>query len=232
MRARLAALALVALAAPARADEDDRPEIQRMRFVESGANLAVSTLPPGGIGKLFDTATYEALNTGIPSTVVIRIQITPSDSDEPVAEQLIQRSVVYDVWDELYTLRLDEPGRSSATTWPRGVVDGAGGRRTVRVKFRAEALKLLTAIDNLPVARLDAFPVSKVFVLKMVVELNPVSKETLAEVRRWMSQGASGGLDRGGAFFGSFVSVFYNPKIADADRVLRIRSQPFFRSPP
>ena len=33
-------------------------------------------------------------------------------------------------------------------------------------------------------------------------------------------------------FFGSFVSVFYNPKIADADRVLRLRSQPFFRPPP
>lgn len=231
MRAWLAALALVALAAEARADEDDKPEIQRMRFVESGPNLAVSTLPPGGIGKLFDTATYEALNTGIPSTVVIRIQITPGDSDEPIAEQLIQRSVVYDVWDELYTLRLDEPARPSAAAW-RGVVDQASGRRTVRVKFRAEALKLLTAIEGLPVARLDAFPIGKVFVLKMVVELNPVSKETLAEVRRWMSQGASGGLDRGGAFFGSFVSVFYNPKIADADRVLRIRSQPFFRSPP
>jgi hypothetical protein len=71
-----------------------------------------------------------------------------------------------------------------------------------------------------------------VFVLKMVVELNPVSKETLAEVRRWLSQGNGGGLDRGGAFFGSFVSVFYNPKIADADRVLRIRSQPFYRPAP
>jgi hypothetical protein len=72
-------------------------------------------------------------------------------------------------------------------------------------------------------------PVDKVYVLKMVIELNPVSRETLAEVRRWLSQGTGGGLDRGGAFFGSFVSVFYNPKIADADRVLRIRSQPFYR---
>ena len=215
MRAAIVAAALLAIAATAYA-EDERPEIQRMRFVESGDDLQLSTLPPGGIGKLFDTTAYEALSTGIPSTVVIRIQITPQDSDEPVAEQLIQRSVVYDVWDEIYTLRLDQPG----------------GRKTIKVKYRAEALKWLTAIDDLPVARLAVLPINQVFVLKMVVELNPVSKETLAEVRRWLSQGNGGGLDRGGAFFGSFVSVFYNPKIADADRVLRIRSQPFYRPTP
>jgi hypothetical protein len=213
-----AAVLAVATALPSDAAyaDDDKPEIQRMRFVESGDDLLVSTLPPGGIGKLFDTTTYEALSTGIPSTVVIRIQIAPHDSDTPVAEQLIQRSVVYDVWDEIYTLRLDQPG----------------GRKTIKVKYRAEALKWLTSIENLPLARLSVFPVNQVFVLKMVVELNPVSKETLAEVRRWLSQGQGGGLDRGGAFFGSFVSVFYNPKIADADRVLRIRSQPFYRPPP
>jgi hypothetical protein len=124
--------------------------------------------------------------------------------------------VVYDVWDEIYTVELDQPG----------------GTKKVKVKYRAEALKWLTAIDDLPIARLTVLPFEQVFVLKMVVELNPVSKETLAEVRRWLSQGNGGGLDRGGAFFGSFVSVFYNPKIADADRVLRIRSQPFYRPPP
>lgn len=217
-RAAAAAVLAVATAAHARAAnaDDDKPEIERVRLVESGDELMVSTLPPGGIGKLFDTSAYEALSTGIPSTVVIRIQIAPQDSDAPVAEQLIQRSVVYDVWDEIYTLRLDQPG----------------GRKTIKVKYRAEALKWLTAIEDLPVARLGVLPVNQVFVLKMVVELNPVSKETLAEVRRWLSQGNGGGLDRGGTFFGSFVSVFYNPKIADADRVLRIRSQPFYRPPP
>jgi len=207
--------AMLAIATTAHA-EDDKPEIQRMRFVESGDELRVTPLAPGGIGKLFDTSAYEKLSTGIPSIVVIRIQIAPADSDTPVAEQLIQRSVVYDVWDEVYTLQLDQPG----------------GRKKFQVKFRAEALKWLTAIEDLPVARLAVLPVDQVFVLKMVVELNPVSKETLTEVRRWLSQGTGGGLDRGGAFFGSFVSVFYNPKIADADRVLRIRSQPFYRPTP
>jgi hypothetical protein len=215
VRLAVIAAALALATAPAHA-EDDKLEIQRMRFVESGNDLTVTTVPPGGIGQLFDAPSYEALGSGISSTVVIRMRVTPLDSDTPVAEQLIRRSVVWDVWDEIYTVELDQPG----------------GSRKVKVRYRAEALKWLTAIDDLPIARLDVLPYKQVFVLKMVVELNPVSKETLAEVRRWLSQGAGGGLDRGGAFFGSFVSVFYNPKIADADRVLRIRSQPFFRPPP
>jgi hypothetical protein len=67
-----------------------------------------------------------------------------------------------------------------------------------------------------------------VYYIRIIAQLNPVEKETLTQVRRWLSQGNGGGLDRGGAFFGSFVSVFVNPKIAEADRVLRVRSQPFY----
>ncbi len=217
MTARLIAIVALAVAVPASARADaDEPELQKMRFIETGTNLLVSISPPAGIGKLFDATAFDALGTGIPSTVVIRVQVTPRDSDTPAVEQLITRSVVYDVWDEIYTLRLEEPGNA----------------RTLKVKYRAEALKWLTTMDGVPVGKLAALPVGQVFVLKMVVELNPVSKETLAEVRRWLSQGSSGGLDRGGAFFGSFVSVFYNPKLADADRTLRIRSQPFYRASP
>jgi hypothetical protein len=203
---------LAALAAVARADED-APEQVRMNFVERGDDLTVSTK----LTKLFDNSTYAALDTGFLSTVVIRFWVYPKDSNEPVSFLLVQRSVLYEVWDEDYVLRLDEPG----------------GPKTIKVKYRAEALKLLTSIDDLPIAQLSQVPRDgSMYMLAMEVELNPVSKETLAEVRRWLSQGTGGGLDRGGAFFGSFVSVFVNPKIAAADRVLRIRSQPFFRPKP
>jgi len=147
--------------------------------------------------------------------VVIRVWITRRDSTDVVAEQLFVRSSVFDVWDEYYTLVLDQKGRRATTT----------------VKLRSEALKWLTKIEDIPIARLDVLPINDVFVLQMLVELNPVSNEELAEVRRRLSQGNGGGIDRGGALFGSFVSVFYNPKIASEDRVLRIRSQPFFRPP-
>jgi hypothetical protein len=212
-RALLIALVAVGTltAAAARAD-DATPDLVRMRFVERGNDLTVST----AFTKLFDSSAYNALDTGFASTVVIRAWIYPRDGADPVAFQYVQRSVVYDIWDEVYVLRLDEPT----------------GRRTLKVKYKAEALKELTSVEGLPIARLADLPYDAVYTLSMIVELNPVSKETLAEVRRWLSQGNGGGLDRGGSFFGSFVSVFVNPKIAEADRVVSLRSQPFFRPHP
>jgi hypothetical protein len=204
-------LALLALTAVATA-EDDKPEVHKFRFIERGANLTV-TANPTPLAKLFDSAAYDALDSGFTSTVVIRIWIYPKGSTEPASYVLLQRQVVYNVWDEVFEMKID-------------------GRAPIKEKRQSEALKKLTSLEDIPVARLANLPYDQVYLLAMVVELNPISKETLAEVRRWLSQGTSGGLDRGGAFFGSFVSVFVNPKIPEADRVLRVRSQPFYRPKP
>jgi hypothetical protein len=207
----LVAIALLFVALPARA-EDDKVEVQRMRFIERGQSLTAT----GNIAKLFDQAAYEQLNSGFPSTIQIGTAVYPRDSTTALAYRVELRTVVYDLWDEQYVIR----------------IEGQNGKRTRKVKYRAEALKILTAIDDFPIALLKDIPHDDVFYLTLTVQLNPVSKETLAEVRRWLSQGTAGGLDRGGVFFGSFVSVFVNPKIAEADRVLRIRSQPFYRPKP
>jgi hypothetical protein len=208
----LAALAM-AFAAPGRAfADDDAPELVKMRFFERGPQLLVTT----SLTKLFDSGTYAELESGISALLLIRFWVYPKGSTDAVSFLVIQRRVLYNMWDEVYEVELDEPG----------------GRRVVKVKYKAEALKLLTSIDSLPVARLDRIPYEKHHMLAMVVELNPVSQETLAEVRRWLSEGSGGGLERGGSFFGSFVSVFVNLKVPDADRVLRIQSQPFFRPRP
>jgi hypothetical protein len=207
---RAAVVALLVLTSLAYAD--DKPEIHKVRFIERG-NFLTITANPTPLAKLFDSAAYEALDSGFTSTVVIRIWIYPKDSTDPVAFLLLQRQVLYNLWDEVFELRID-------------------GKAPIKEKRQSEALKKLTALDDLPVARLANLPYEQVFLLAMQVELNPVSKETLAEVRRWLSQGTGGGLDRGGAFFGSFVSVFVNPKIPEADRVLRVRSQPFYRPKP
>lgn len=204
---------LFMLVATLRAHAADEPELHTMAFVERGNVLTVSTT---ALSKLFDHAAYAALASGVAQTVVIRIWIYPQGSRDPVAFVLIQRQASYEPWDEVFYLSLDEPT----------------GRKKLKEKRQANALKRMIAIDNLPVVQLAALPYDQIFVLAMQAELNPISKETLAEVRRWLSQGSGGGLDRGGAFFGSFVSVFVNPKIAEADRVLRVRSQPFFRARP
>lgn len=205
----LVALATLAVSARRAWADDEKPELQRMRFIERDKQLTVT----GSIAKLFDQAAYEALQSGFPTTIRIGIAVYPKTGGDPVSVALEQRTVVYDLWDEQYVIRFDGPA----------------GRKTRKIKYRAEALKVITAIEDLPIGLLSTFPYEDIFYLRLTAQLNPVAPETLAEVRRWLSQGTGGGLDRGGVFFGSFVSVFVNPKIAEADRVVRIRSQPFYR---
>ncbi len=205
----LAASLALLLGPLAAAADDDKPIRQKMKFTETADHLLVTTK----INKLFDSAAYEALGSGFESTILIRIWVYPKGTSEPVAFEALQRKVIYDMWGEVYEIQLDGPG----------------GREKHTVKHQAEALKLLTTINALPIAEVGGIPLEKHHYVILVAELNPLSDETLAEVRRWLTKGAGGGLDRGGGFFGSFVSVFVNPKIAEADRVLRLRSQPFYR---
>ena len=203
------AILLLLVAVTARAD-DDVPESVKMRFVERGTDLTASVK----IQKLFDADTYQALSSGLSSTIVINTFVYPKDEREPIAGHQLIREVVYDLWDENYVIRLDPTAKP------------------IKVKYQAEALKLLTSVEDMPIARLADLPYEDIFYLRMTVLLNPVDKKTLAEVQRWLSQGTGGGLDRGGVFFGTFVSVFVHPKIAAADHVVELQSQPFYRPKP
>lgn len=210
-RGSFALLALVAaalLASPARADEIERR--QDMTFTEIAGLLRVSTS-----ANVLDARAYERLDDGLPSTVVIRIWLQPAGKSRVVAAAVLRRQIVYDLWDEVYTV----------------VSAGPSGRRTAQVKFKAEALKVLTSLD-VALIGVDALDPATSYVCTVQAELNPVSASNLAEARRWLSEGSGGGVDRGGSFFGSFVSVFVNPKLPGADRVMRLTSQPYRRRAP
>lgn len=210
-RAALCALAILLLV-PSVAAAQDKPVRQKMRFVEKGDSILVTAK----INTLFDADAFEALGSGFESTVLVRLWVYRKGASDPIAFQVLQRKVIYDMWDEVYEIQLDGPE----------------GREKLKVKQKSEAFRILTTLDGVPIAFADDLPFDDHHVLVLVAELNPVSEETLAEVRRWLTKGSGGGLDRGGGVFGSVVSVFVNPKIADADRVLRLRSQPFYRPRP
>lgn len=201
---------LVLIASIAAADDEPVPETVKMRFVERGTDLTTSVK----IQRLFDADAYQKLASGFTATIVINTFVYPRDEKEPIAVRQIVRQVVYDLWDEDYVIRLD------------------ANAKPIKVKYQAEALKLLTSVDDMAIARLEQLPYGDVFSLQMTALLNPVDKKTLAEVQRWLSQSTGGGLDRGGVFFGSFVSVFVHPKIADYEGVVELRSQPFYRPKP
>ncbi len=72
------------------------------------------------------------------------------------------------------------------------------------------------------------------YVLAVRGDLNPISEDLLVEVRRWLVQPSRGQrrLGAGDSFFGSFVSIFVNPRIEDSERQVRFVSQPFALPPP
>jgi hypothetical protein len=154
--------------------DDEKPVATKMRFVERGADLTFYS----NVTALFDGAAYNNLENGFPSTVVVRCWVYPRDQTDAVSFALLRRRLVYDLWDEVFVVRLEEPG----------------GVREVRVKYKAEALKVLTSLDGIAIGALKILPIGAQFQLAVVAELNPVSKETLAEARRWLTQGAGGGM--------------------------------------
>ena len=206
-RAGVALALIIATAAVVPLAADDSTRAQEMAFSEAGGLLRVTTAV-----NVLDESAYLRLDEGLPSTVLIRVWLSPTGKQRVVAAAVIRRQIVYDLWDELYTI----------------VSVGPSGRRTVQLKRKPEALKALTAVD-VALTSVDALDPATRYTVTVEGALNPVSAANLAEVRRWLSEGSGGGLDRGGSFFGSFVSVFVNPKLPAADRVLRLTSQPYTR---
>lgn len=198
---------------PAAAQDDGEIRVRRMGFAERGKHLVLTA----SFTEIFDREAFEKISSGFPTTIVVRLYVyLKSRTESPVSLALLELEVVYDLWDEVYVVR------------SRGPL----GEKLLRTRSRAQAIRSLTELEQMPIAPLDRLTIGPHHFVAMVVELNPVSPELLAEMRQWLSRPAGEtSLDSSSSFFGSFVSVFVNPKLEQADRTLRIRSQPFYRTP-
>lgn len=204
-------LAALLSAQPARADDDI--ELAQLRFAERRGQLVVKELGLGSL--LFDQTAYTKIKENpLATVVVVRLYVYRASDKKVVDYRLVSLRMVYDLWLEEYDVRLDGP---------MGRIEG-------KFKRLDQAYKRITELSDLPIANLADIAIGPHYYLAMVVELNPVSDETLAEMRRWLARPAgTTSLERGNSFFGSFVSVFINAKLPEADRVVRVRSQPFYR---
>jgi hypothetical protein len=206
---------LLLVLAPARAlaDDDDKGDVTQrgFRFAEKGKSLVAWV----SFTDVFDERLLQDLDSGVATTVVLRAYVYPDAKDAlPVSFATATLRVVYDLWEEVYEIQID---------------DGRGRKKYVE-SSRADALKRVTTLAAFPVAPLQRIPIGDYFFVGLVVEVNPVSEELLAEVRRWLARDADKPRVTGeSSFFGSFVSIFVNPKVPVADRTLKLRSQLFYR---
>lgn len=175
-----------------------------------------------GLQDLFGSRDVERLLSGFTTRLLIRVALVREDQDQPLAQAVRLSEIVYDLWDEKLRVRVssERPGKPETyeVANPKAAVDIA----TALVDFPVADLAALTKLGRLD---LDA-----VYHISLRADLNPISDELVTNVRRWLSRpGSRAG--SGESFFGSFVSVFVNPRVEDSERMLGLVSQSF-RIPP
>lgn len=175
-----------------------------------GGQLVVSV----GLQDLFGPAEREHLKSGFSTRVLIRAAVEDQATGEPIALAVQRAEVVYDIWDERFTVRTTR---------------GLGAELRVRTATPDEAISRAAALVQFPLVEASRLRPGGRYVVIVRGDLNPISEDLLADVRRWLLQPARGQrrLGAGDSFFGSFVSIFVNPRIEDSERQVRFASQPF-----
>jgi hypothetical protein len=162
-----------------------------------------------------DTSVSQKLQNGLPQTVITRLYAYSERGKDPLAVSVLSCRVVYDLWENTY--RIERQTETQDKTWTVKNLDAVG--------------RLCLEIERWPLGDSKVFARvagQRVYFAAMV-ELNPLSQDTVARIRRWLAR-PSGQLD-GNAFFGSFVSIFVSRKLGAAEKTLNVRSD-YFTAPP
>ena len=210
-------VATMILVAPlaARADDDDAPKL----VAKTGAFTWERTLLRMTVAyrEVVDDEIATKIRGGTPQTIVLRAYVFEEGADTPIALTAKSCKVTWDLWEEVFTFKVVQPGGES-TPSPAPNLEG--------VLNRCATAQGLAVIDR---TRLSP---NKRYVIQGLVEVNPVSQEMLERIKKWVSRpsGATT-LGAGDALFSSFVGLFVT-RIGTADRVLKFRTQAFSPPPP
>jgi len=211
MRARgLAFLLALVLAARTAAAAD--PPTRITGFGRKAGKLVVYF----GIEDLFQPVDRQRLTSGFATRALVRMLLFRDREREPIAQAFRWTEIVYDIWDERFHVRRAD----------------ANGATDPEVATSAEeAIRSAASFVAFPVADLARLPPGSYW-LSVRADLNPLSPEVVAEVRRWLARPpGQGRLTPGDSFFGSVVSIFVNPRIEDSDRRVQFVSQPYVLEP-
>ena len=215
MRRRAAALGFVAatlVVGAARADDPPKLAQKTATFAWDKTILRVTV----AYRDVVDDEIEAKLKSGIPTVIVLRAYLFEEGADTPLALTAKSCRVVFDPWDEVFRVQLTQPGGDANVVSP--TLEGV-------LRRCAEAQKL-AVID-----RTKLKPSGR-YVLSGIVEVNPVSKEIVDRIKKWVSRptGATT-IGAGDALFGSFVGLFA-ARIGAADRELKFKTQPLVVTPP
>ncbi len=206
MRRRALALALAVLAC-----WQSTGRAQTIPVVMRAMNVTWAQTPRVSVSMrdFVDVQVSQKLQSGLPQTLITRIYAYTERGKDPLAVGVLSCRIVYDLWENTY--RIERQTESQDKTWTVKNLDAVG--------------RLCLELDHWPLGEPKSFErvTGQRLYFAAVVELNPLSQDTVARIRRWLAR-PSGGQIEGNAFFGSFVSIFVSRKLGAAEKTLSLRS--------
>jgi hypothetical protein len=158
-----------------------------------------------------DRGVGEKLSSGLPSVIVMRAYVFEEGRTDPIALAARTCTVVYDLWDEVYRIKVADPEKD----------------RNMAVINVEGVLRQCTEVRDLPIVDRSLLKSHKPHFLGVIAEVNPISPAMLQQIRQWVSRPTgSTGISAGDALFGSFVGLFVR-QLGTSDRTLVFRTQTF-----
>lgn len=157
---------------------------------------------------VIDKAIAEKLQSGLATEIAMRAYVLREGDPNPVALAVQTCRVAYDLWDEMYRLK----------------IVGPGGDRHLAAYNLEGVMRQCAEVRDLVIVNRGLLAPSRTYFLGVIVEVNPIKAQDLQQMRRWVSRPAGAtGIGPGDALFGSFVGLFVR-QIGNADRTLRFRT--------
>jgi hypothetical protein len=151
----------------------------------------------------------DKLSNGLPTVIAMRAYVIEEGKTTPIALAVRSCRVVYDLWDEVYRIR----------------VTSSGGERDIAVINVEGVMRQCAEARDLPVAEKSLLKAGAPHFLGVIVDVNPVSPAMLEQMRHWVSRPTgSTGIGPSDALFGSFVGLFVR-SIGTADNTVTFRTQ-------
>ena len=154
---------------------------------------------------VMDPTLSQKLSSGLPTVIAMRAYVLRDGDADPIALAVRTCRVGYDLWDEVYRIR----------------VTGPGGERDTAVINVEGVLRQCAEARDLPVVERSLLKAGTPHFLGVIVDVNPVSPQMLEQMRRWVSRPTgSTRIGPSDALFGSFVR-----SIGTSDKTVRFRTQ-------
>ncbi len=187
----------------------DEPGTRQVGLTRKDGWLAASV----SMKDLFGERERERMHSGFVVRVIIRAEVMREGDMRPVARAARSTRILYDLWDERYTVEVSE----------------REGRTIVRqVATARDAIELATSLQNFQVVEAGALDPTLTYRIRLRADLNPLSEDLVKDVKKWLVRTPGQGRSAtGDSVFGSFVSIFVNPRIEESERMITFWTQPF-----